>query len=494
LQRIAIAGATGYIGGRLAPQLLAAGYAVRCLVRSPAKLDGRSWTADSRVEIRRTDLADAASLARDMEGCAAAFYLVHSMMSAGGEYARRDQQLAVTFGRAAHDAGLARLIYLGGLGETGAHLSEHLSSRREVEGALASARVPVTVLRAAMIIGSGSASFEILRYLVHRLPVMITPKWVNTPCQPIAVQNVLTYLVGVLAAPETTGGVFDIGGTEVLCYSDIIRLMAEELGLPRRWIVPVPVLSPRLSSYWIHLVTPLSHKIAIPLAEGLRNPVVCRDDRITRLVPQKLLNVREAIRAALSQVTAGQVETSWSMAGPMPGDPDWSGGTVFRDTREVAIDAPPGAAFRAVCRLGGQRGWHAANPLWIIRGWLDRLAGGPGLRRGRRHPDILGYGEALDFWRVVGFEQDRCVSLRAEMRLPGQALLDFRIEPRGNGQCVLRQTALFQPRGLLGLVYWYTLLPFHHLVFPGMLAGIHRDALQIALSSANTTRPSDLAV
>jgi hypothetical protein len=298
----------------------------------------------------------------------------------------------------------------------------------------------------------------------------------------------------VLGAPETTGGVFDIGGTEVLCYSDIIRLMAEELGLPRRWIVPVPVLSPRLSSYWIHLVTPLSHKIAIPLAEGLRNPVVCRDDRITRLVPQKLLNVREAIRAALSQVTAGQVETSWSMAGPMPGDPDWSGGTVFRDTREVAIDAPAGAAFRAVCRLGGQRGWHAANPLWIIRGWLDRLAGGPGLRRGRRHPDILGYGEALDFWRVVGFEQDRCVSLRAEMRLPGQALLDFRIEPRGNGQCVVRQTALFQPRGLLGLVYWYTVLPFHHLVFPGMLAGIHRDALQIALSSANTTRPSDLAI
>ena len=223
---------------------------MRCLVRSPAKLEGRSWTADPRVEIRRTDLTDAASLARDMEGCAAAFYLVHSMMSAGGEYARRDQQLALTFGRAAHDAGLARLIYLGGLGETGSHLSKHLSSRREVEGALASAGVPVTVLRAAMIIGSGSASFEILRYLVHRLPVMITPKWVSTPCQPIAVQNVLTYLVGVLAAPETTGGVFDIGGTEVMCYSDIICVMAEELGLPRRWIIPVPVLSPRLSLYW----------------------------------------------------------------------------------------------------------------------------------------------------------------------------------------------------------------------------------------------------
>jgi hypothetical protein len=332
-----------------------------------------------------------------------------------------------------------------------------------------------------MIIGSGSASFEILRYLVHRLPVMITPKWVSTPCQPIAVQNVLTYLVGVLAVPETTGGVFDIGGPEALCYSDIIRIMAEELGLSRRWLIPVPVLTPRLSSYWIHLVTPLSHKIAIPLAEGLKNPVVCRDDRITRLVPQKLLNVREAIHAALSQVTARQVETNWSMAGPMPGDPDWSGGTVFRDTRKIAIDAPAGAVFRAVCLLGGQRGWHGANWLWIIRGWMDGLAGGPGLRRGRRDPEALSYGEALDFWRVVGLEPDRCVSLRAEMRLPGEALLDFRIEPRNKGQCILNQTALFRPRGLLGLIYWYAVLPFHHLVFRGMLAGIQRDAVQIAL-------------
>jgi uncharacterized protein YbjT (DUF2867 family) len=479
MQRIAIAGATGYIGGRLAPQLLEAGYALRCLVRSPAKLEGRAWTTDTRVEIRRADLADAPSLTRELAGCDAAFYLVHSMMSAGGEYAQRDRQLALTFARAARDAGVARIVYLGGLGETGPHLSEHLSSRRDVEGALASTGVPVTVLRAAMIIGSGSASFEILRYLVHRLPVMVTPKWVSTPCQPIAVQNVVTYLVGVLSVPETADGVFDIGGAETLRYIDIIRVMAEELGLPRRWIIPVPVLTPRLSSYWIHLVTPLSHQIATPLAEGLRNPVVCREDRITRLVPQKLLNVREAIRAALSQVAAHQVETNWSMAGPMPGDPDWSGGTLFRDIREVAIDAPAGAAFRAVCRLGGRRGWHSADWLWMIRGWLDRLAGGPGLRRGRRDPDTLRYGDALDFWRVVGFEQDRRLSLRAEMRLPGEALLDFRIEASGESHCVLRQTALFQPRGLLGLLYWYAVLPFHHLVFRGMLAGIRRDALEL---------------
>ncbi len=463
------------------PRLLASGYAVRCVVRSPAKLEGRGWASDSRVEIRRADLADAPSLTRELEGCGAAFYLVHSMMSAGDEYAQRDRELALSFGRAAHDAGVARIIYLGGLGETGANLSRHLSSRRDVEETLACAGVPVTVLRAAMIIGSGSASFEILRYLVHRLPVMITPRWVTTRCQPIAVENVLAYLVGVLAVPETIGGVFDIGGPEALCYSHIIRIMAEELGLPRRWLIPVPVLTPRLSSYWIHLVTPLSHKIAIPLAEGLKNPVVCRDDRITRLVPQKLLDVREAIRAALSQVTARQVETSWSMAGPMPGDPDWSGGTVFRDSREVAINVPAAAVFRAICRLGGQRGWHGANWLWAIRGWLDRLAGGPGLRRGRRDPEVLSYGEALDFWRVVGIEPDRSVSLRAEMRLPGEALLQFRIEPGNKGQCILHQTALFRPRGLLGLIYWYAVLPFHQPVFRGMLEGIQRDAVEIAL-------------
>ena len=479
MQRIAIAGVTGYIGGRLAPRLLNSGYALRCLVRSPRKLEGREWITDSHVEIRKTDLADKASLTDELSGCDAAFYLVHSMMSAEGEYARRDLQLALTFAEAARDAGVSRIIYLGGLGETGSGLSEHLSSRRNVEAALASTGVPVTVLRAAMIIGSGSASFEILRYLVQRLPVMVTPKWVSTPCQPIAVDNVLAYLVGVLAVPECIGSVFDIGGRETLCYRDIMRIMAEELGLPRRWIIPVPVLSPRLSSYWIHLVTPLSNKIAIPLAEGLKNEVVCREDRIRRLIPQKLLDVREAIHAALSQLELQPVETNWSMAGPLRGDPDWSGGTVFRDVREVAIEAPAWAAFRAVCRLGGGHGWYTAW-LWNIRGWLDRVAGGPGLRRGRRHPDTLRYGDTLDFWRVVGFEQDRQLSLRAEMRLPGEALLDFRVEMNGERQCRLRQTALFEPRGLFGLLYWYAVLPAHGVVFRGMLAGIQRDAVQIA--------------
>ncbi len=480
-KRIAIAGSTGYIGGRLAPRLLEAGFALRCLVRSPRKLEGRDWTENPRVEVRTVDLSDTPALTRELTGCVAAFYLVHSMMSAGEAYASHDLKLAGAFARAAREAGVERIVYLGGLGETGAGLSEHLSSRREVEAALASSGVPVTVLRAAMIIGSGSASFEILRYLVHRLPVMITPKWVSTPCQPIAVENVLTYLVGVLSVPETTGGAFDIGGSDVLPYRDIMRIMADELGLPRRWIIPVPVLTPRLSSYWIHLVTPLSNRIARPLAEGLKNEVVCREDRITRLIPQRLMSVREAIHAALSQVEQQLVETNWSMAGPMPGDPDWSGGTVFRDVREIQVAAPAWAVFRAVSRLGGKRGWYA-DWLWKIRGWMDHFAGGPGLRRGRRDPNVLRYGDALDFWRVVGLDRDRQVSLRAEMKLPGEALLDFRIEPKDAQNSILRQTALFEPKGLFGLVYWYSVLPFHGIVFRGMLRGIARDARALAAS------------
>lgn len=479
--RIAIAGATGYIGGRLAPRLLEAGYAIRCLARSPGKLQGRDWAGKPGVEILKSDLSEPAPLAANLAGCESAYYLVHSMTSAGAEYAEQDRRLALTFATAACEAGVQRIIYLGGLGETGPELSEHLSSRRDVEEALASAGVPVTVLRAAMIIGSGSASFEILRYLVERLPVMITPKWVSTPCQPIAVRNVIGYLIGTLNDAATAGGVFDIGGPEVLCYRDIMRIMAEELGLRPRWILPVPVLTPRLSSYWIHLVTPLSHAIAKPLAEGLKNPVVCREDRITRLIPQELLSVRAAIRAALSNMAEHHVETTWSMAGPIPGDPDWAGGTVFRDVREIAIAAPDWAAFRAVCRVGGGHGWYAADWLWRIRGWLDRLAGGPGLRRGRRDPEMVDYGEALDFWRVVGFERDRRLALQAEMKLPGEALLEFIISPRGASGCALQQRALFQPRGLFGLLYWYAVAPLHHVVFRGMLLGIQREALRAAV-------------
>jgi uncharacterized protein YbjT (DUF2867 family) len=509
MRRIAVTGATGYIGGRLVPRLLEAGYAVRCLVRSPRKLQDRPWASDPNVQVVQADLSNSQALAAKLEGCEAAFFLVHSMNSASAEYAKRDLQIATAFARASKKAGVRRIIYLGGLGETGPGLSEHLASRRQVENALESAGVPVTVLRAAMIIGSGSASFEILRYLVERLPVMVTPKWVSTPCQPIGVRNVMGYLIGVLSRPETTGRVFDIGGPEVLSYLEIMRIMADEMGLRRRLVIPVPVLTPRLSSYWIHLVTPLGHSIAQPLAEGLRNPVVCREDHITHIIPQRLLTVREAIAAARSKIADHLVETNWALAGEVagaaasgkapgssagkiagtiPGDPEWAGGTVFRDIRRIHVPAPAWAVFRAVCLLGGDHGWYSSMWLWRIRGWMDRLVGGPGLRRGRLNSETLAYGEPLDFWRVAGIEHNRSLALRAEMKLPGEAVLMFRIVPEGESECELEQQALFKPRGLFGILYWYGVLPFHSAVFSGMIAGIRGKAIEIAADPRNAAR------
>ena len=372
--RVLVTGATGYVGARLVTRLLDAGYTVRCAVRTPRKLADRRWHDDPRVEIVRCDFEDPQSLAAAMRGCGPAYYLVHSMMSAGSEYAARDRDLARQFAEAARTAGLTRILYLGGLGETGDDLSEHLTSRREVEDALAASGVPLTVFRAAMILGSGSASFEILRYLVERLPVMITPRWVSTECQPIAIGNVLHYLVAALAVPETTGRTLDIGGPEVLTYRRLMDVMAEERGLGARIVVPVPVLTPWLSSLWIHLVTPLSARIARPLAEGLRNRVVCRNDDAARLMPQPLLPVRDAIREALDHESKFDVETSWSSAGPIPGDPDWAGGTVFLDERSATVRATPQATFDAVCRLGGRSGWHRGNTA-VAGARLARSAG-----------------------------------------------------------------------------------------------------------------------
>jgi uncharacterized protein YbjT (DUF2867 family) len=479
---IAVTGATGYIGGRLVPRLLEQGYAVRCLVRDPRKLAARPWATHPHLEIRACDSTDRGSLATALAGSAAALYLIHSMVSAGRGYAQEDRRLAEAFAASCHAAGVGRIVYLGGLGELGDDLSQHLRSRREVEDALASTPVPLTVFRAAMIVGSGSASFEILRYLVERLPVMVTPRWVATECQPIAVANVLHYLVACLGEPATIGRTLDIGGAEVMSYRQIMQVVAEVLGLRRRWILPVPVLTPRLSSLWIHLVTPIGHRIARPLAEGLRNRVVCRDDAAARLMPQPLLGVRAAIEAAVH----GAVETRWSDAGVMPGDPEWAGGKVFTDPREASIAAPAPAVFRAICRVGGGHGWYAADWLWRLRGFLDRLVGGPGLRRGRRDPENLSYGEALDFWRVTGVEPDRSIELHAEMKLPGTATLSFELEPdpAHPDRTLLRQTARFRPRGLAGLLYWYSVLPLHGIVFRGMLAGIRRAAESMAASPA----------
>jgi uncharacterized protein YbjT (DUF2867 family) len=477
---VALTGATGYVGGRLAPELLARGYRLRCLTRSVEKLASRPWASNRRVEILKCDLGDQQAVAEQLRDCAAAYYLVHSMVSAGSGYAQQDRELAGRFGAAARAAGLKQIVYLGGLGEQNEGLSEHLASRREVEAGLRAAGVPVTTLRAAMIIGSGSASFEILRYLVERLPVMVTPRWVRTECQPIAIRNVIGYLTDALENPQARGATLDIGGPEVVTYHELMGLMAKALGLKRRKVIPVPVLTPRLSALWIHLVTPLSSRIARPLAEGLRNRVVCRDDRAQRLMPQKLLAPGEAIEAAVARWRGNQVPTAWCDAGPIPGDPEWAGGKTFTDRRSREIAAPAAAVFSAVCRVGGGHGYYAADWLWRVRGALDRAVGGPGLRRGRRDTARLAFGDALDFWRITRIVPNRALELRAEMKLPGVATLCFELEEMEPSKTRLVQTAMFRPRGLAGLLYWQAVVPLHGIVFRGLLDGITR-----AVAAAN---------
>jgi len=480
--RVLVCGATGYVGGRLVPRLLEEGYQVRCFARSPKKLIAYPWCDSPGVEIVEGDLQNRDAIEMAAKDVDAAFYLVHSMISAGSSYDQRDRELAELFASTMKASGVRRIIYLGGLGETGAELSKHLRSRREVEQVLRDHGVSTTVLRAAMIIGSGSASFEILRYLVDRLPIMVVPQWVKTKTQPIAIRDVLRYLVTCLQVPETTGQTLDIGGPDIVTYREMMDIMCDEVGLRHRIIFEVPVLTPRLSSHWIGFVTPVTSKIARPLAEGLKNPTVCRDDRANELMPGPRLSVRIAIDAALGKLQSGEVETRWSTAGELPGDPSWSGGTTFKDQRELIVNASAAATFAAICRIGGDHGYWGSDWLWAIRGWMDKIVGGPGLRRGRRHPTNTGFGEAIDFWRVSGFEKDQLLSLRAEMRLPGEAELQFQIEPLDDQPsehspvCRLTQTARFRPRGLFGLIYWWAVWPLHFLVFPKMLRGIQKDA------------------
>ncbi|TWV56326.1 SDR family oxidoreductase [Streptomyces misionensis] len=485
-----VTGASGYLGGRLVPELLDAGYRVRCLARTPRKLRDHPWA--DRVEIVRGDVTDAGSLARAMAGMDVAYYLVHAL-GTGRDFERTDREAARIFGEQARRAGVERLVYLGGLTPAGVperQLSPHLRSRAEVGRILLDSGVPTAVLRAAVVIGSGSASFEMLRYLTERLPVMVTPRWVHTRIQPIAVRDVLRLLAGCARLPPDVARTFDIGGPEVLTYLEMMQRYAAVAGLPRRVILRVPVLTPGLSSYWVGLVTPVPAAIARPLTESLRYEVVCHENDIERYVPSPPghpLGFDRAVALALQRVREARVDTRWSSAAvpgapsdPLPTDPDWAGGSLYTDVRERAADVPQEALWQVVEGIGGENGWYSFPLAWAVRGWLDRLVGGVGLRRGRRDARRLRVGDSLDFWRVEEIERGRLLRLRAEMRLPGLAWLEMRVEDDGGGGCRYRQRALFHPRGLLGHLYWWSVSPFHAVVFGGMARNIVRAATRAA--------------
>jgi uncharacterized protein YbjT (DUF2867 family) len=495
---VAVLGATGYIGGRLVPALLERGWRVRAVGRNPDKLRCRAFASNPNVELARADALDGPALTEALRGCFAAYYLVHSMFPGVKDFEDRDKRAAMTMRDAAAEAGLERLVYLGGLGDQDGSLSAHLKSRMEVGEILAGGPVPLTWLRAAMIMGSGSASFEILRYLVERLPVMVTPAWVKSLSQPIAVTNVIDYLRGCLDVPATAGRTFDIGGPDILSYRELFDVYARVAGLRKRVIIPVPVLTPKLSSYWIQLVTPVPTSLSRPLAEGLRNKVVCRENTIRELIPTRLLSPEEAIARALDRTVRHEVETCWSDAGSLRvpewidcGDAPYAGGTVFESAHTVTLSATPARVWHVLTRLGGDEGWMYGDWLWKMRGLLDKLIGGTGLRRGRRHPSDLRVGDALDFWRVLVVEQNRRLRLLAEMKVPGEALLQFDVEERGPGRTALTLRARFLPRGLWGIVYWKALAPVHTPLFRGMLTALARKVGGAILSGPVTPPKED---
>jgi uncharacterized protein YbjT (DUF2867 family) len=472
--RILLTGATGYVGGRLLPLLVARGWRVRCLTRRPEALRSR---APEGVEIAQGDVLDADSLPRALEGVDSAVYLVHSMGSEA-DFAEADLRAARNFGAAARRADVRRIVYLGGLGSGGSALSPHLKSRQEVGEALRAAGLPVIELRASVILGSGSLSFEMIRALVERLPVMITPRWVRVPTQPIYINDVLAYLDAALERPGEESRVFEIGGPDVLSYGGLMQEYARQRGL-RRVMIPVPFLTPRLSSLWLGLVTPLYARVGRSLIGSIRYPTVVRDPAALSEFGVKPTGVRDAMRKALLQEDVELARTRWSDAAWRgTRRPTWGGvrfGNRLVDSHALEVAASPAATFRAVEGIGGERGWYAFDFLWRLRGWIDLLVGGVGMRRGRRDPNHLAAGDWLDCWWVEAIEPGRRLRLAAEMRLPGRAWLEFEVAPSRRGASV-RMTATFDPLGLAGLAYWYALWPLHKLIFAGMLEGLSRAA------------------
>jgi uncharacterized protein YbjT (DUF2867 family) len=479
--RCLVTGATGYIGGRLAPRLLEEGHTVRCLSRTAGRLRDVPWAA--KVEIVEGDLSRPLTLPDAFRDVDVAYYLVHSLGQKGFE--AKDRAAAQAFAAAARAAGVRRIVYLGGPEPPAdEHPSPHLRSRAEVARILLESGVPTVVLRAAVIIGSGSASFEMLRYLTERLPIMITPRWVTNRIQPIAVRDVLHYLVAAASLPADVHRGFDIGGPDVLTYAEMMRRYAVVAGLRRRVILPVRPLTPWLSAHWVGTVTPVPNAIARPLVASLVHEAVAKENDIAEYVPDAApIGFDEAVRLALGKIRDADVQTRWSTASgldtsaePLPSDPQWSGGSLYTDLRTREVAAPREVLWRVIEGVGGDNGWYSFPLAWSVRGWLDRLVGGVGLRRGRRDRNRLYVGEALDFWRVEEIVPGELLRLRAEMKVPGRAWLEMRAEPTADGGSTYTQRAVFLPRGLAGHAYWAAVVPFHGIIFSGMARNIARGA------------------
>ncbi|GIG54549.1 SDR family oxidoreductase [Demequina activiva] len=479
---VLVLGATGYIGGRLVPRLLQGGYRVRTLTRSAQRVAALPWA--EQVEVVEGDATDAEAMAQAMADIDIVYYLVHSMTS-GKDYGRKDREIALTVAVQAAEHRVGRIIYLGGLHPDHVELSPHLASRKEVGDILLASATPAVVLQAGVVIGAGSASFEMIRHLTEVLPVMPAPRWVRNRIQPIAVRDVVYYLLASARIEDTVNRPFDIGGPDVMRYSEMMNGYATEAGLPQRHIAALPVLTPRLASHWVNVVTPVPRQIAKPLVESLLHTCIVKDDAIDAVVPPPpdgLTGYHESVRLALGRIEIDQVETSWVDArlsgvpsDPMPSDPEWSGRTVFKDERHKDSSADPDAVWDVISQIGGSTGWYSASVLWATRGLIDRIAGGVGGARGRRTLSKVRVGDAIDVWRVERVDRGRLLRLRAEMRVPGSAWLELGVDPTDEGSRYW-QRAVFFPRGLTGRLYWLTMLPFHGLIFSGMVNRIVAEA------------------
>ena len=484
--KILVTGATGYVGGRLVPKLLEKGHTVRVLVRDPHRLDDVPWL--DQVDVVSGDLVDPVAVRAAVTGQDVVYYLVHSMSSAG-DFEKIERHVATTMATEARTAGVGRIVYLGGLHPEGP-LSRHLGSRKEVGDILLASGVPTIALQAGVIIGSGSASFEMIRHLTEVLPYMPAPKWVRNFIQPIAIRDVLHYLVAAASLPPSVNRALDIGGPDVFRYGQLMNGYAVEAGLKQRPIAALPVLTPWLASQWVNLVTPIPRSLAVPIIESLLHDAVMSNHDIDEVIPppaEGLIGYRKAVRLALARIQKGEVETTWrnaqvmgAPADPLPSDPEWSGHTVFTDSQRFEAKASPEDLWRVVESVGGQNGWYSMPVAWAARGWLDKLVGGVGLRRGRRDPDRLVTGDALDFWRVENIERGRFLRLRAEMKLPGLAWLEFTVEGQEDGTSALSQRAVFFPHGLGGRLYWLAVMPFHGIVFAGMARAMAKRAEELA--------------